>query len=576
MNHKQLTWKDLQPDILQYKSVFSKIREHAVDPIERVQPRLINGIAHLCHQKQGVPILLVCSSENYDYLKLIAQIAQNIIVPSSSLFGGNYQITNDTVILKPPSDTQHSFTSQGKVYFTDWIEKNLLFGYSCIYKNKIHLEPGLIHQANGGTLVLSLKSILLQPKIWFYLKKSIEQGYIELPPQNKKLPLPILIPPIPLKLNLILCGDLESLQNFQIIDSESYKMAIYTEFEEEITILNEDDMLNWCRWTIYLAEKHKLPIPEETFWPELIKEGVRFTNDKEILPLCPRWLIRHIRESVLIMDKLLDGQALHNVLKVRLWRENYLKETIMNNLRQNLTATEGEVIGQINGLSVIDYPGHPRIIGVPSRITCVVYPGNNELVDIEGDAKLGGNIYVKSMMIIQSYLMAQLKIQLPFVASLVLEQSYSEIDGDSASLAGICVLISALSEYPINQQIAVTGSIDQLGNVQPVGSINEKIESFFDVCCMHNLTGKQGVIIPIQNTSHLSLNQEVVKSVKQNNFHIWTVTNINEAVYLLTGKFWKNKEDQENCLLHTIQKRISNYNTTPDSSQFSWLKWFYK
>ncbi|PPI88762.1 Lon protease [Candidatus Pantoea edessiphila] len=578
MNHKQLTWQDLQPDILKYKSVFSKIKDEKINPLEKVQPRLINGLAHLHHQKQGFPILLLCSQENRDYLKVISQIAKSFFSTSSELFGGEYQIINDTVILKPPSEIENPFTSHGEVCFADWIEKRLLFGYACIYKNKIHLEPGLIHKANGGTLILSLKSILLKSEIWFQLKKSIEQGYTELGSLNEKRPLPLSIPALPLKLNLVLCGDMESLCNFQKIDSESYKMAIYTEFEENMKILNEDDMLSWCRWTTNLAEQSGLPLPEESFWPELVKEGVRFSNDKETLPLCPRWLIRQIRESVLIMNDTLNDKALCNALKVRLWRESYLKDLINNDifLKQNLIETEGQVIGQINGLTVVDYPGHPRLICHPSRITCVAYPGNNDLIDIEGDSELGGNIYIKSMMIIQSYLMAELKIQSPFVASLVFEQSYFEIDGDSASLAGLCVLISALAEYPINQQIAVTGSIDQLGNIQPVGALNEKIESFFDICYERNLTGQQGVIIPTQNIRHLSLKDDLVEVVKQNKFHIWAVKHVSEAIYLLTGKLWNSKNNKENCLLYNIQKRIinQNQNTIPRSNSNRWFNWF--
>ncbi|MBK4775339.1 Lon protease [Candidatus Pantoea edessiphila] len=577
MNYKKLTWKDLQPDILRYRSVFSKIRENSVNPIEKIQPRLINGLAHIHHQKQGFPVLLICGKEDIDYLKIISQISKNFILPASEeLFGGDYQVINDTIILKPASDVQHPFTSVGEVCFADWIEKHLLFGYACVYKNRIHLEPGLIHKANGGTLILSLKSILLQPEIWLYLKKFIKQGYSELFSQDKRRPLPISIPVMPLKLNLVLCGDIEALYDLQKIDSELYDIAIYTEFEKYIKIFSEDDMLSWCRWVVYLAEQKFLPIPKENFWPVLIKEGIRISQDKEKLPLCPVWLVRQIRESVLIMDKSLNDEALYNALQVRLWRENHFQETVIDDfyLKQNILETQGEVVGQINGLSVIDDPTHPRIIGYPCRITCVVYPGHNEFIDVEGNAKLGSSIYIKSMMIIQSYLMSEFDIQVPFVASLVFEQSYDEINGDSASLAILCALISSLSKYPINQQIAVTGSIDQLGKIQPVGALNEKIESFFEICYRRGLTGKQGVIIPYQNERNLGLNAKLIKAVQDNEFHIWTVQNVNEAVYLLTGKFWKNKEDKDNCLYYSIQKRIDQQSTQSNSSIFRWFKWF--
>jgi Lon-like ATP-dependent protease len=357
-------------------------------------------------------------------------------------------------------------------------------------------------------------------------------------------------------------------------------MAIYTEFEENIQILDEDDMLAWCRWNIELAQQAGLPQPEVDFWPELIKEGVRYSGDQETLPLCPRWLQRQMRESALMGDEL-NAEALRDALEARLWRENYLNERMRDEilLRQILIETEGEVVGQINGLSVVEYPGHPRAWGDPSRITCVVHPGDGEFMDIERKAELGGNIHAKGMMIMQAYLIAELELdqQLPFSASMVFEQSYSEVDGDSASLAELCALISALANQPINQQIAVTGSVDQFGNVQPVGGLNEKIEGFFDICHQRELTGQQGVIIPASNVRHLSLSQAVVSAVEQGHFHIWAIDRADEALPLLTGKIWSTEDGLGDCLLNTIQERISLFNQ-PDGPQrpwaLRWLNWF--
>lgn len=154
------------------------------------------------------------------------------------------------------------------------------------------------------------------------------------------------------------------------------------------------------------------------------------------------------------------------------------------------------MIGQINALSVMEFPGHPRAFGEPSRISCVVHVGDGEFTDVERKAELGGNIHAKGMMIMQAWLIAELELeqQLPFSASIVFEQSYSEVDGDSASLAELCALISALASQPINQQLAVTGSVDQFGRVQPVGGLNEKIEGFFQVCHQRTLSGTQGLL----------------------------------------------------------------------------------
>ncbi|MCV3299588.1 Lon protease family protein [Pantoea ananatis] len=576
----QLTWQTLQPDSTQYQSVFSRIADEETDALATVQPRLLNALAHLHHQSQGLPLLLVRSQENREYLALIAEAAQRVMGESSTLSGGDYHILADNVTLQPPTDSLRPFTSQGGIHYADWIEQEQLFGCVRMHKDRFQLEPGLIHRANGGTLVLSLRALLTQPLLWLRLKKSIEQGYIEWQSQDERRPLPVSVPPLPLKLNLVLCGERDTLADFQELDAEAHEMAIYTEFEENIQIVDEDDMLAWCRWTVDLAGQADIAAPDEDFWPELIKEGVRYSGDQDTLPLCPRWLLRQLRETAL-MGETLSAEALRDALEARLWRENYLNERMRDEilLRQILVETEGEVVGQINGLSVVEYPGHPRAWGDPCRITCVVHPGDGEFTDVERKAELGGNIHAKGMMIMQAYLIAELELdqQLPFSASLVFEQSYSEVDGDSASLAELCALISALAGAPLNQQIAVTGSVDQFGNVQPVGGLNEKIEGFFDICHQRELTGQQGVIIPACNVRHLSLNQQVVSAVEEGRFHIWAIDSADEALPLLTGKIWNTEDGEGECLLRTIQERISQMNQpepSPRSWPLRWLNWF--
>lgn len=580
LTSSQLTWQNLQPDSSQYLSVFSRIADEETDSLASVQPRLLNALAHLYHQSQGFPLLLVRSQENSDYLSLIAQAAQRFAGSSTTLFGGDYHIIADNVTLQPPTDPQRPFTRQGEIHFAEWFEMEQLFGSVRLHKDRIQLEPGLIHRANGGTLVLALRSFLAQPLLWLRLKKCVEQGYVDWISPDERRPLPVSVPPLPLKLQLVLCGDREALAEFQALDPETHEMAIYTEFEENIQVLDEDDMLAWCRWSADLAQQAGLPLPEADFWPELIKEGVRYSGDQETLPLCPRWLLRQMRESAL-MGEDLNAEALRDALDARLWRENYLNERMRDEilLKQILIETEGEVVGQINGLSVIEYPGHPRAWGDPSRITCVVHPGDGEFMDVERKAELGGNIHAKGMMIMQAYLIAELELeqQLPFSASLVFEQSYSEVDGDSASLAELCALISALANQPVNQQIAVTGSVDQFGNVQPVGGLNEKIEGFFDICHQRELTGQQGVIIPACNVRHLCLNQDVVTAVEQGRFHIWAIDRADEALPLLTGKIWRTEDGEGESLLLTIQDRISQLNQ-PDTPHrpwpLRWLNWF--
>ncbi len=578
MTSSQLTWQALQPDSTRYQSIFSDVSLEDSDSLAAVQPRLLNALAHLHHQQQGLPLLLLRSQENNDYLAWIASAAQRFQPETATLSGGDYLVMGDNVSLLPPTDISRPFTSQGGVHYADWIEFEQLFGCVRQYKDRVQLEPGLLHRANGGTLILSVTTLLAQPLMWLRLKKSIESGRFDWYSQDERQPLPVAIPPLPLQLRLILCGERDALADFQALDTEAHEMALYSEFEENLQVLDEEDMTSWCQWTLNLARQAGLPDPEEDFWPLLINEAVRNTGDQDTLPLCPRWLRRQMQEAAL-HGEVLNAEALKDALEARQWRESFLADRMRDEilLNQIMIETEGEVVGQINGLSVIEFPGHPRPWGEPSRITCVVHPGDGEFTDVERKAELGGNIHAKGMMIMQAYLIAELELeqQLPFSASLVFEQSYSEVDGDSASLAELCALISALANQPLNQQIAVTGSVDQFGNVQPVGGLNEKIEGFFSICHERGLTGQQGVILPASNVRHLSLNAAVVEAVEQGQFHIWAIERVDEALPLLTGVEWQSESGDS--LLSTIQERIALLNqheTRQRPWPLRWLNWF--
>ncbi len=227
---------------------------------------------------------------------------------------------------------------------------------------------------------------------------------------------------------------------------------------------------------------------------------------------------------------------------------------------QVIIETDGEQVGQVNGLTVVDVPGHPVSYGEPARISCVIHFGDGDVSDVERKAELGGNLHAKGMMIMQALLSSALDLDepLPFAASVVFEQSYCEVDGDSASLAELCSLVSALSECPINQQIAVTGAIDQFGRVQAVGGLNEKIEGFYRVCEHQGFTGQQGVILPKSNLKHLSLHKDVVESIKNSQFHIWSVENVDEAIALVTNKVFRG--EHEDTILDRISQRIDLFN----------------
>lgn len=576
----RLSWQELQPNIAEYADLFSRIAEHKPASLVSVQPRLLNALTHLHQQADGFPLLLLCTQECDEYLALLAQQMQQIVGNSPVYAGGRYQIEAQQVTLLPADDSADPFIGRGKVAYADWIENFQLFGCVRHQNGRIQLEPGLIHQANGGTLVLSLRTLQMQPLLWLRLKRAIQSGRLEWQSADERYPLPVAIPALPLKLKLILCGDRDALATFQEDEPALHELATYSEFEETQQIMDGDDLLTWCCWARDTAQQAGLPSPEADFWPVLLRESARYTGDQALLPLSPRWLLRQMREASM-QESTLSGAALAEALALRSWRETFLSERLQDEilLNQVLIETQGEVIGQINGLSVVEYPGHPRAWGEPSRISCVVQPGDGEFTDVERKAELGGNIHAKGMMIMQAYLIAELELDqpLPFSASLVFEQSYSEVDGDSASLAELCALISALSEQPINQQIAVTGSVDQFGNIQPVGGLNEKIEGFFTVCQARELTGQQGVIIPASNARHLSLSEEVITAVEQNRFNIWTIERAEEALPLLTGAIWRSDEENGDTLLNRIKERITRLEQADAPVRrwpFRWLNWF--
>lgn len=545
-----------------------------------MQPRLHYALTQLTHRHASSSFMLVRTEETQAYLLLLADVLNQIAPSRSKPEAFTYHIEGHCVSLAKASETNCEFAPAGAIAFADWIEHEQLFGSVRQFADTVTLKPGLIHRVNGGVLVLSLRAVLAQPLLWLRLKQMIVQERFDWLPADESRPLPISVPSLPLDLKLVLAGDRESLADFQEMEPAIAENAIYSEYEENIQIADDEDMRLWANWVISAAINYGLPSPAEDSWPVLINEATRYTGDQQTLPLCPEWLKRKLQDVAIECDNAtFTATQLAQTLATRMWREGFLPERIQDEilLDQILIETEGERVGQINALSVVEFPGHPRAFGEPSRISCVIHIGDGEFTDIERKAELGGNIHAKGMMIMQSFLMAELQLeqQLPFSASLTFEQSYSEVDGDSASMAELCALISALAGVPINQQIAITGSVDQFGRAQPVGGLNEKIEGFFAICNTRGLTGQQGVIIPAANVRHLSLNQDVVDAVETQTFFIWSMENVQDALPLLTGLPWSG--ETQSTLLQVIQDRIAQamqQETRHYPWPLRWLNWF--
>ena len=517
--------------------------------------------------------MLVKAEESSDYLALIAGAVRNLCPQTTAPYGSRYIIEHDRVDILPAEQLDDNFAAKQACEFKAWIEAEQLFGCVRYYQERISLQPGLLHRINGGILILTARTLLAQPLLWLRLKQIIEEGQYHWLSPDESRPLPLAIPPMPMNIRLIVVGDRESLGDLHDIEPDMRDLAIYGEFESELPLIDEDDMTRWCAYINALCTASHLPSLAAEAWPSLLQLAVRYSGDQGSLPLCPQWLTHKLKHiAIYTQDEHITAQTIADAIAAQRWREGYLAERMHDEIElgQIVIETEGEVIGQVNGLSVLEYPGHPVAFGEPTRISCVVHPGDGEFTDVDRKAELAGNLHAKGMMIMQAFLISELDLeqQLPFSASLVFEQSYSEVDGDSASLAELCALISALSQQPINQQIAITGSVDQFGRVQPIGGVNEKIEGFFEICQRRELTGNQGVIIPAANLRHLCLNLDVVDAVRAGQFHIIPVETVPEAITLLTNMAYD--DEQQPNLLGLIKERIAQF-SPPERRRFPWF-----
>lgn len=580
MTINTLSRRDLAPATDAYQALFNLPELTSVNEslFSELQARLHYALEQFLHPQGVSDFLLVKAPEDKAYLQLLSTATSALHdATATHLTGVNYTVAAGQVSAAPATSPEDNFASQSPVVFADWVEAEQLFGCVRQFNGEITLQPGLVHKANGGVLILSLRALLAQPLLWLRLKAQVIHQRFDWLSFDESRPLPVTIPSMPLTLKVMLVGDRDALADFQEMEPELSEISLYSEYEDNLQFSDEETLKPWCLWVQQVARDAGLPMLAADAWPRLIQEGARYTGDRETLPLCLLWIGRQLREAAPFCEgNLIHDEQLKTMLEQRQWREGYLAERMQDEilLEQILIETEGECVGQINALSVVEFPGHPRAFGEPSRISCVVHIGDGEFTDIERKAELGGNIHAKGMMIMQAFLMSELDLdqQIPFSASLTFEQSYGEVDGDSASMAELCALISALSGVPINQSIAITGSVDQFGRAQPVGGLNEKIEGFFAVCQQRGLSGKQGVIIPTANVRHLSLSTDVLEAVDAGQFSIWAVDDVTEALPLLTQLSWD--AEGQTTLLQTIQERIAQALQPETRHRYPWpLRW---
>ncbi len=407
------------------------------------------------------------------------------------------------------------------------------------------IRPGALHRANGGFLLLNAERILSQPYAWDGLKLALRTGCLRIDTLERQLSVSGSVSlepePIPLNCTVALLGDYDILNALQDQDPEFMELfKVVAEFETEMPRSVPNQRLYSRLIASMVAGEGLLPVSKAGVM-RIIEEASRMAEHQGKISLNAAELSHLLREADYLatreLKQRIDVEDVREALLARRRRGGSYPEQMLESITEDfiMISSSGERIGQVNGLTVVG--GHDFYHGQPSRITARVHYGNGEVLDIERSVHLGGSMHSKGVMILTGFLCGLFGAEdsLPLDASLVFEQSYAGVDGDSASLGELVCLLSAMAEVPVKQSLAVTGSINQLGEVQPIGGVNEKIEGFFEVCQARGLTGEQGVIIPKQNVIQLMLREEVLEAVKQKQFHIWAVSQVEEAVQLLLG-----------------------------------------
>jgi predicted ATP-dependent protease len=402
--------------------------------------------------------------------------------------------------------------------------------------------PGSLHRANGGYLILDAEKILTYPYVWEGLKRALQAGCIEIEsPFSEQGINTITLKPevIPLNVKVILIGSRDIYYLLEELDSEFNEMfRVLCDFDDHI-IRSPENISQFVALMIQQAHDSGAKPLTPAALLRLIEHSCRLAENQSHLSAHINSCLEIIAEANLLGSQArvnqLDKTEIELALSARDQRNGRIAEAILEEMLVGtiLIDTHGLAIGKVNGLTVMDIGGSS--FGAPARITATVYPGSRGIVDIEREVELGQPIHSKGVMILTGYLGHSYAQQFPLAisASIAMEQSYGHIDGDSASLAELCCLISALTRIPIRQGFALTGSINQYGEVQAIGGVNEKIEGFFNLCAARGLTGEQAVIIPTSNIRNLMLKQSVIDAVEQGLFAVYSVSNVNEALSLL-------------------------------------------
>ena len=414
-----------------------------------------------------------------------------------------------------------------------------------LYTDFTLIRAGALHRANGGYLILDARRVLSQPMAWESLKRILFSGEIRIESLERLYGLATTVSqqpePIPLSVKVVLLGDRMLYYLLSHYDPDFLDLfKVEADFEDDME-RDEASYLLYARMIATMARSAGVRALEKGAVARLIEHASRLASDQNKLTAHDRVLKDLLTESDhwagVANSPQVCASHVQQAIDERDYRASRVRERSLEQIRRGVVmiATQGEQVGQVNGLSVLQL-GATRF-GQPTRITATARPGKGQVVDIEREAKLGGPIHSKAVMILSRFLANRYAPmnELSLSTSLAFEQSYGGVEGDSASVAETCVLLSAIAGVPLKQSLAVTGSMNQHGEVQAVGGVNEKIEGFFNVCRQDGGVNSQGALLPASNVEHLMLNESVREAVQDGRFSIYPVTHIDQAIELLTG-----------------------------------------
>jgi predicted ATP-dependent protease len=434
--------------------------------------------------------------------------------------------------------------------------------------NFLLVKAGSLHRANGGYLILDAAKVLTQPYAWEGLKRALRAHQIQIESLGQVYglinTLSLEPEPIPIKLKVVLIGERLLYYLLSSYDPDFQELfKIEADFENDVP-RNEGNTRLYAQLIATLSRVNEIKPLDRAAVARVIEHASRLVDDSQKLTTHVRRITDLLREAEHFARRderdVILRSDIEDALHAQLYRTDRVKRRTQQAILEEvlLIDTSGGQPGQINGLAAATLG--EATFAHPVRITATVRLGEGDVIDIEREVELGGAIHSKGVMILSSFLGARYSRGMPLAlnASLVFEQSYGPVEGDSASLAELCALLSVLADAPIRQSLAVTGSVNQLGQVQAIGAVNHKIEGFFDICNARGLTGDQGVLIPSANVRHLMLREDVVEAAKAGKFHIYAVSNVDEAIELLTGVAAGVPDEQGNIPEGTINYLVAS------------------